>query len=310
MRAPVLVLVHYIRAFRRTKLDDMMACKWLTIISSGSPGCNDNPLMSSVPTIPTPRARRAAAPQPLPGAPAPAGQVSEPAPAPSRAAEDSLHAAITRALLGGQLRPGTPLRERYLAEEFGVTRGLVRKVLLRLGQEGKLEMHANRGAFVPQPTPEQVRQAYGARQAVEAGLLAVLGHDLQPEQLARLKAHLRAERAASRRARRDESVRLAGDFHLLLADLVGNPELRAILQRLIARTQMFVALFEPAQSSDCAPEEHAPIVDALERGDTPAAVGAMLAHLRQVEARVLAAMPAPGEPGVAEILRAALLDAD
>ncbi len=64
---------------------------------------------------------------------------------PGSLSEDALHQAITRALLDGKLRPGTPLRERYLAESFGVTRGLVRKVLLRLGQEGKLEMHANRG---------------------------------------------------------------------------------------------------------------------------------------------------------------------
>lgn len=231
-----------------------------------------------------------------------------PATAQARAAEEALQAAITRALLNGRLRPGTPLRERYLAEEFGVTRGLVRKVLLRLGQEGKLEIHANRGAFVPQPTPEQVRHAYGARQAVEAGLLALLGQGLRPDQLARLKAHVKAERAASRGNRRDESVQLAGDFHLLLADVLGNPELRAILERLIARTQMFVALFEPVQSSGCAAHEHEPVVEALERGDAPGAVTAMLRHLRHVESRVLAAMQASDEPAVAEVLRAALLD--
>lgn len=235
-----------------------------------------------------------------------AAAVPDPAPAQGQVAEDALHDAITRALLAGQLRPGTPLRERYLAEEFGVTRGLVRKVLLRLGQEGKLQIHPHRGAFVPQPTCEQVQQVYVARQAVEAGLIALLGEDLQPDQITPLKKHLQRERTASRSSRRDESVRLAGDFHLLLADVVGNPELRSILEQLIARTQMFVALFEPAQSSVCAPEEHAPIVEALERGDTHTATTAMLKHLRQVEKRVVAAMSAPAEPAVAEILRAIL----
>lgn len=224
----------------------------------------------------------------------------------SAASEASLYEAIARALLAGQLRPGTALRERYLAEQFGVTRGLVRKVLLRLGHEGKLEIRVNRGAFVPQPSAEQVRQAYGARQAVEAGLLALLATQLQSAQLARLQAHLRSERAASRRQRRDESVKLAGDFHLLLAQVLGNPELIEILGRLVARTQMFVALFEPAQASACAPEEHALVVEALARGDGPAAVAAMLEHLRQVEHRVLTAMGAAGQPEVADILRAAL----
>lgn len=232
--------------------------------------------------------------------------VPDPAGAQVQVAEDALRDAITSALLAGQLRPGTPLRERYLAEEFGVTRGLVRKVLLRLGQEGKLEIHTHRGAFVPQPTREQVQQVYGARQAVETGLIALLGQDLKSEGVAKLKKHLQRERTASGKSRRDESVRLAGDFHLLLADVVGNPELRSILEKLIARTQMFVALFEPAQSSACAPEEHAPIVEALERGDVNAAMTAMLNHLRQVEKRVVATMSAPAEPAVAEILRAIL----
>jgi DNA-binding GntR family transcriptional regulator len=223
-----------------------------------------------------------------------------------RVAEETLRAAITRALLNGNLRPGTPLRERYLAEEFGVTRGVVRKVLLRLGQEGKLEMHANRGAFVPQPSANQIRDAYQARKAIEAGVVSLLAATITAEQIAKLKAHLRAERAASRRSQRDESVRLAGDFHLLLADLLGNVELRDILQRLISRTQMFVALFEPAQASDCAPDEHELVVTALECRDASAAVAALINHMSQVEQRVLARVDVTGPPPVADILRAAL----
>lgn len=221
-------------------------------------------------------------------------------------AEESLYIAISGALLKGQLRPGTPLRERYLAEEFGVTRGLVRKVLLRLGQEGKLELHANRGAFVPQPSREQVLEAYQARKALEAGMLALLASNITSAQITRLKTHLQAERDASERARRDESVRLAGDFHLLLAELLGNAQLREMLERLVARTQMYVALFEPAQASDCAPDEHQPVVAALAKRDVAQAIRAMLDHLTQVEQRVLSRIESTEPPPVADILRAAM----
>lgn len=233
------------------------------------------------------------------------------APAPSQEegaeayTEDSLYQAIAGSLLKGRLRPGTPLRERYLAEEFGVTRGMVRKVLLRLGQEGKLELHANRGAFVPQPTREQVLEAYQARKALEAGMLALLARNITAKQILSLKTHLQAERNASRLARRDESVRLAGDFHLLIAELLGNARLREMLELLIARTQMYVALFEPAQASGCAPEEHEPVVAALAKRDVAEAVRAMLDHLTQVEQRVLSHI-ADEEPQVADILRSAL----
>lgn len=242
------------------------------------------------------RAEPAAAPPPASSAPAEGAEAYT---------EESLYQAIAGSLLKGRLRPGTPLRERYLAEEFGVTRGMVRKVLLRLGQEGKLELHANRGAFVPQPTRAQVLEAYQARKALEAGMLALLARHITATQISRLKAHLQAERTASRQARRDESVRLAGDFHLLVAELLGNAQLREMLELLIARTQMYVALFEPAQASGCAPEEHEPVVAALAKRDVGGAVRAMLDHLTQVEQRVLARITEE-EPQVADILRSAL----
>jgi DNA-binding GntR family transcriptional regulator len=221
--------------------------------------------------------------------------------------EEALYKAITRALLNGMLRPGTALRERYLAEEFAVTRGLVRKVLLRLGQEGKLEMHPNRGAYVPEPSVEQIRFAYEARKAVEAGVVSLLAASITTAQLAQINKHLRIERAASRHARRDESVQLAGDFHLLLAHLLGNPVLLEMVQRLVNRTQMFVALFEPAQFSDCAPNEHAPVVQALARKCSADAAEAMVKHLSMVEQRVLVRAEVKEKAPLAAILRTALL---
>lgn len=220
--------------------------------------------------------------------------------------EDELHGAITRALLEGRLRPGTPLRERYLAESFAVTRGMVRKVLLRLGQEGKLEMHANRGAFVPEPTAEQIQKVYQTRKAVEAGILCLLAPSITPAQVEHLRAHVVDEQSASQRARRDESIQLAGDFHVVLADLVNNPDLSDMVKRLVSRTQMFVALFEPAQDSHCAAEEHGPVIDALARGDTQRAVDAMLEHLSSVEQRVVAQLDVKPPAPVADILRSVL----
>ena len=220
--------------------------------------------------------------------------------------EADLHDAITRALLGGRLRAGTPLRERYLSEAFGVTRGLVRKVLLSLGQEGKLVMHANRGAFVPEPTQQQIQAVYQARRAVESGLVGLLAQTITTEQIHRLHQHIQEEREASHLAKRSVSVVLAGDFHLLLADMMGNPELLSIVKRLVSRTQMFVALFEPAQASDFAPDEHEPIVHALAKGQSAAAATAMAAHLSLVEHRVLQRSDTLTSVPVADILRSML----
>jgi DNA-binding GntR family transcriptional regulator len=55
-----------------------------------------------------------------------------------------------------------------------------------------------------------------------------------------------------------------------------------------ARTQLYVALFESDQHSGCAPEEHQRIVEALSKKEGARGAAAMLMHLRQVEARVVA----------------------
>ena len=64
------------------------------------------------------------------------------------AGEGEIYEAVLAALLDGRLPAGTPLREQHLAAMFGATRGRARKVLMRLGHEGRLEAD---------PEPRRVR---------------------------------------------------------------------------------------------------------------------------------------------------------
>ncbi|MBX9842423.1 MAG: GntR family transcriptional regulator [Xanthobacteraceae bacterium] len=216
---------------------------------------------------------------------------------------DHVYGVLSKALLAGRLKPGSPLRERHLAEIFNVTRAATRKALLQLAEEGKLEVFANRGAYVPQPSADAVRRVYEARKAVEAGLVAVLAGRVTPSQLSKLKAHVAKERHAEQRGERDESVRLAGAFHSELVALAENPTLEEIVLRLISRTQIYVALFESARHSGCAPEEHRAIVDALGKKDASRAAAAMIHHLQLVEARVSEYMTAHEAENPEDVLR-------
>lgn len=218
------------------------------------------------------------------------GQIANPETGMTKRARPDVDVAyqeISRALLEGRLRPGMPLRERQLAEIFGLTRGAVRKVLLRLGTEGKVEMVPNRGAFVPQPTRKDVQAVYDARRAVEAGLVGLLATRITPEQIARLRHHIHRQSRTEENTR-ETTVRLSGGFHGELVQMIGSPELAEIVDNLVARTQVLVALFEPERHAGCAPTEHEEIVAALESGCSDRAFKTMIWHLNQVEARILA----------------------
>ncbi|RKR36275.1 GntR family transcriptional regulator [Paraburkholderia sp. BL17N1] len=201
--------------------------------------------------------------------------------------EERVYASITAALLQGRLRPGAQLVERDLAGAFGCTRGALRKVLARLGFEGKLVLEANRGAFVPSPSEEDIRQVYRARQIVEAGIVAALCGALSAPHKRRLRAHVRSEEKAMRAGAVEESVRLAGQFHVLLTELAGGTELLGLVGQLVAKTELYKALFDPSKGSTCSADEHTQIIDALDAGDLGVALSAMREHLAELEERVI-----------------------
>jgi DNA-binding GntR family transcriptional regulator len=160
-------------------------------------------------------------------------------------------------------------------------------VLARLGFEGKLVLAANRGAFVPSPSEEDIRQVYRARQIVEAGIVAALCGGLGAAHKRRLRAHVRSEEKALRSGSIEECVRLAGQFHVLLTELAGGTELLGLVGQLVAKTELYKALFDPSKGSTCSADEHTQIIDALDAGDLHAALAAMREHLSELEERVV-----------------------
>ena len=69
-------------------------------------------------------------------------------------------------------------------------------MLARLGAEKRLVLEHNRGAFVPSPTVQDMRDVYRARRTIEAGLVASLFGRLTAEQVAAPRRHVQAEHRA------------------------------------------------------------------------------------------------------------------
>ena len=189
---------------------------------------------------------------------------------------------IVDAILAGRLAPGQRLGEQALADLFGCSRTLVREAMARLSARGMVEVNARRGWFVVQPSLDEAREAFGARLALETGLLHGLDGPLPRAAIRQLKDHVAREQAAIRAADAGERSWLLGDFHVCLAECAGNGLLADILKDLTARTTLIATLYQSthAASESCA--EHAQIVAALEAGDQPRAIALLRAHIGSV----------------------------
>ncbi len=219
------------------------------------------------------------------------------------AIDDAVHAALSRALFEGRLAPGSKLPEHRLATIFNVSRERIRKVLHRLVAERRLEAIPQRGTFVPNPSPEEIRTVYRAHRVFEAGVLTQLVRELDDAILSRIDAHLSEEREAASRADRAASVRLSGAFHMLLVDSLGSAELSRFLRELLARSSLMVSAFEPARLSLCGVDEHAAIAEALRSRDAERAIALSGEHFTHIEHRLAQGIVERFERSIEDVLQ-------
>lgn len=205
-------------------------------------------------------------------------------------AEDRTQAIRDRlrdAIVDRRLAPGTKLSESEVGALFDAGRTVVRSALRMLAFEGLLRIERNRGAFVANPSQEEARQLFSARRLIEPGIAAAAAERAAPSDIAQLRAHLAkesghmSERGA--RARRAE-IKASGEFHLLLAAMSGNGILQRFMEELIARSSLVIALYGRSGVSSCGHDEHAEIVDALEKRDGKKAAVLIISHIDHIEA--------------------------
>jgi DNA-binding GntR family transcriptional regulator len=218
------------------------------------------------------------------------------------AIEGRVHEAVSRALFEGRLTPGAKLPEHRLASIFKVSRERIRKVLHRLVAERRLEAIPQRGVFVPNPTMEEIGQVYLAHRVFEAGVIAELARQFSGSVLHRIQSHLEEERAAVEREDRAASVRLSGEFHLMLVDSLNNPDLSRFLRELLARSSLMVSAFEPAHLLLCGVDEHAAIAVALRDGNAERAIALSGEHFHHIEERLAEGLVERSEMSIEQAL--------
>ena len=181
--------------------------------------------------------------------------------------------------------PGTRLSETALAEEFGVSRTPLRRVLVRLEGEGLLQSVQGVGTFVTDAEIGELEQTYLLRME-----LAELTGKLSPQAPdAALMEEFRTLSARSKNLIRApdprEFAQVNMDFFLALLGLSANNPLREISERLYFQTtriwlkSVFSSVIDLSEEVRVFDREVDDIMTALELGDLQAAALIQRAHI-------------------------------
>ncbi|MEQ8326963.1 MAG: GntR family transcriptional regulator [Parvibaculum sp.] len=210
----------------------------------------------------------------------------------SELGEEAIVDRIFEAVIDQRLPPGTKLSESALCEAFAVGRMRVRRSLLLLASRHIVDLHSNRGAYVASPTPDQAREVFEARRAIEPNVARIVAERAEPADIDGLGTHLTQESAAQQEGDRRNAIRLSGQFHVKLAELARNHVLERMVKELVTRTSLILGMFGAPGTSNCHDDEHLQILSALIERDQVSAARLMHQHLEHIERQIdLAAEP-------------------
>ena len=195
--------------------------------------------------------------------------------------------ALTRSIVDHQLQPGAKLVEQKLADQYGVSRTLIRQALFQLSQNRLIRMEPARGAFVAAPSVDEARQVFRVRRMLEAGMVRAFMQQAQPSHFNALKKHIAQEKAAVKSTDVSARTALLRDFHVRMAELMGNEVLAQMLNDLISRCALITLMYQSSSSAEHSHKEHSAILRALQSGDEPQALALMEDHLTNVEASLM-----------------------
>ena len=210
---------------------------------------------------------------------------------------------LRSAIVEAALPPGTRLPEDLLAQQYGVSRTLIRGTLARLTAAGLVETGKAKSALVADPSLTEAKETFEVRRCLERDAVRRIATSWQPAMGATLDAHVDQELAAAATPRPQVSGRLGAEFHILLAELCGNALLQRYLSEVVWRCALILAVHGRDHDQRGSVGEHQRLIELLSAGDADGAEALVVQHIAAVEERTLADVDDGAHLDLAAVLR-------
>lgn len=193
---------------------------------------------------------------------------------------DEVYDELVRAIKHGEIGPEDNLIQEKLAAEMQISRTPVREALMRLEQEGVLEV-SNRGTFRLYVMDDQeIRELYQSRAAIEGQAARILAVRGDAAEIAALRALVAAEENIT-----DHSARVYFEanrnIHRAFVERAGNRFLLEMFDMIWGKAMAF-QLFAAIENVDLSLSlgEHMALVDVIESGDKTQALEVFTDHIQ------------------------------
>jgi DNA-binding GntR family transcriptional regulator len=198
-------------------------------------------------------------------------------------AASRIYSDLRAELVSLQRRPGEVISEAEIALSYGVSRTPVREAILKLADEGLLEIFPQSGIFVSRIPLAALPEAIIIRKALEETTARLAAERATSSQILALRAILERQREADIVGNRDAFHQADEAFHGAIAEVARYPGIWALILQVKVNVDRYRRLTLP-QTGRMAQviAEHEVILAAIENHDPARARAAMEAHLERL----------------------------
>jgi GntR family transcriptional regulator, rspAB operon transcriptional repressor len=204
-------------------------------------------------------------------------------------AASRIYADLRSELVSLQRRPGEAVSEAEIALAYGVSRTPVREAILKLSDDGLIEIFPQSGIFVSRIPLGALPEAIIIRKALEETTARLAAERATSSQILSLRSILERQREADTTSDREAFHQADEAFHATIAEIAKYPGIWTLIQQVKVHVDRYRRLTLPqAGRMTQVIAEHEPILAAIEAHDAVRAGLAMGRHLERLLADISA----------------------
>ena len=184
-------------------------------------------------------------------------------------------------MMTGKLKEGDKVNENELCTTMGISKTPLREALRVLSVEGLIKLVPNRGAFVTQPTFEEIEEMFDVMSLLEGFCAGAACEKMRPQDLAHLEEMHDQLEEQYEQYDQEGYIRINNQYHSFLQEMAGNRTLNQIINGLRKKILLyrFQSLSAPARFESSI-REHRNLLEAFRQHDSQRAKILMQAHLK------------------------------
>ncbi|MDB5525785.1 MAG: transcriptional regulator protein [Rhizobium sp.] len=194
-----------------------------------------------------------------------------------------VYSSIRDSILNLRLEPKQALSEKELSLRLGVSRTPVREALIKLSEDGLVDVFPQRGTFVAPVRMKEVLEAQFIREALEVAVVGRVAEHANEVLVQRLRENLKRQKLALDQSLPDNFLIEDEAFHYALCEFADLPRGWKVIQNVKGQMDRVRVLSLPDPGHVAGLYlQHVQIVDAIEARDAEVARLHMRRHLQQV----------------------------